>query len=38
MPAVSELDACAWLASESRQGTNRRSVVNGDLARLAMGI
>jgi hypothetical protein len=38
MPAVSELGTCAWPASESRQGTNPRLVVHGDLARLAMGI
>jgi len=25
MPAVGELDACSWPASESRQGTNPRS-------------
>ena len=37
MPAVGELDACAWPASESRQGTNPRSGVHGDGA-LAMGI
>ena len=38
MPAVSEVDACTWPASESRQGRNPRSVVLRRFRALTMEI